>query len=91
MPADTALGHLVWRAQAEYIEMPGLCLTRRQAQRLWGLDEAHCLAVLDALVESRFLVESQQGCFVRTGLAHRSSQSMRRSVATSVATIVTSK
>lgn len=76
MTADSAaLEHLVRRAQAEYLEMPGLCLTCRQAQRLWGLDEASCLAVLSALVESGFLVQSRQECFVRGGLERCSSQS----------------
>lgn len=79
MTADTAaFEHLVRRTQAEYLEMPGLCLTCRQAQRLFGLDEASCVAVLSALVESGFLVESRQGCFVRGGLGRCSSQSTCR-------------
>jgi hypothetical protein len=31
--------------RAEYIEFPGLQLTRAQVQRLWNLDEATCAAV----------------------------------------------
>ena len=30
---------LVHRVRGEFLEMPGLRLTRAQAQRLWGLDE----------------------------------------------------
>ena len=30
---------IIW---AEYVEMPGLRLSRKRAQRLWGLDEAAC-------------------------------------------------
>jgi DNA-binding IclR family transcriptional regulator len=41
--------------RAEYLEVPGLELTRDQAQRLWGLERAACDALLTALVESRFL------------------------------------
>ncbi len=43
------------RICSEYIEMPGLCLTCKQAQRLWGLDEATCWKALDLLVEAKFL------------------------------------
>ena len=56
---------LVERVRAEYVEMPGLCLTFRQAQRLWGLDDTECDKVLRALVEAGFLLETHQGCFVR--------------------------
>ena len=43
------------RICGEYLEMPGLCLTLRQAQRLWGLDEETCGKALAVLVEARFL------------------------------------
>jgi hypothetical protein len=43
------------RIRAEYLEMPGLHLTTRQAQRLWGLDESTCAAVLVALEKEKFL------------------------------------
>src|SRR5688572_20900769 len=33
---------MLHRIFSEYLEMPGLRLTRRQAQRLWGLDEETC-------------------------------------------------
>ncbi|MGE5243760.1 MAG: sigma 54-interacting transcriptional regulator [Betaproteobacteria bacterium] len=46
---------LLDRIYIEFLEMPGLHLTRRQAQRLWGLDEQTCLQVLDYLVETKFL------------------------------------
>jgi hypothetical protein len=39
--------------QAEYLEMPGLSLTKRQAQRLWGLDQATCDVLLEALEAAR--------------------------------------
>jgi hypothetical protein len=35
--------------------MPGLRLTRQQAQRLWGLDEHTCAQLLDSLTEAKFL------------------------------------
>ncbi|MGH9256674.1 MAG: hypothetical protein ACRD3C_19110 [Vicinamibacterales bacterium] len=53
------------RVQGEYLEMPGLRLTPAQAQRLWGLDRAACDAVLDALVNAKFLFRNSDGAFVR--------------------------
>jgi hypothetical protein len=47
---------LLSRIQGEYLEMPGLQLTRAQAQRLWTLDIATCASALEALVARRFLV-----------------------------------
>ena len=31
--------YMLRQVRSEYLEMPGLRLTRRQAQRLWGLDD----------------------------------------------------
>ena len=42
------------RICSEYVEMPGLRLSRKQAQRLWGLDEEACGQILDFLVKTRF-------------------------------------
>jgi hypothetical protein len=53
------------RAQAEYLEMPGLTLTEAQAARLWCFDSHLCRAVLWALVESRFLVRTRNASFAR--------------------------
>ncbi len=52
---DPGLADLVRRARAEYEEMPGLCLTREQARRLWGLDSDSCDRVLATLVASGYL------------------------------------
>jgi hypothetical protein len=52
---------LLMRIRSEYEEMPGLCLTRPQARRLWGLDEAACDAILSALVDAGYLRMSQRG------------------------------
>jgi hypothetical protein len=53
------------RIRAEYLEMPGLSLTRAQAERLWGLDRAACEALLSALLESGFLRQTPRGGYVR--------------------------
>ena len=41
---------LAVRVRAEFAEMPGLCLTPPQAQRLWGIDADMCQQVIDQLV-----------------------------------------
>jgi hypothetical protein len=46
---------LVALIRAEYREMPGLCLTYEQVQRLWSLDPKACDQVLCALVDAGFL------------------------------------
>jgi hypothetical protein len=50
--------------QAEYLEMPGLNLTKPQAQRLWSLDAATCDAVFDALEEASFLKRTAHDGYV---------------------------
>jgi hypothetical protein len=60
-----ALDDLLRRVQSEFLEMPGLRVTRAQACRLWALDAAVCEAVLSALVDARFLVESRNASFMR--------------------------
>ena len=53
------------RICGEYLEMPGLQLTLKQAQRLWGLDEETCARSLEFLVESRFLVRTDRDRYAR--------------------------
>ena len=51
MAADT-FAVALRRAQAEFLEMPGLQLTVAQASRLWDSDSALCTAVLSRLGSS---------------------------------------
>ncbi len=53
------------RIRAEFLESPGLKLTRRQAQRLWGMDRETCDQVLDHMVRSRFLRRRHDDTYVR--------------------------
>ena len=53
------------RVQGEFREMPGLRLTPAQASRLWGLDSVSSQALLDALVDARFLFRTHDGAFMR--------------------------
>jgi hypothetical protein len=64
-PADERFSAALRRVKAEFLEMPGLRLTLAQAQRLWAFDPALCDAVLAALVEARFLVQSRNASFIR--------------------------
>ena len=47
--------------RGEYLEMPGLRLTRRQAQRLWALDTTTCNALLNSLERAGFLRRTGDG------------------------------
>ena len=53
------------RIWGEYLEMPGLRLTRAQAQRLWGLDEQTCTQLLTSLTEAKFLYRRHDGMYAR--------------------------
>ena len=56
---------LLLRIRGEFLEMPGLQLTLRQAMRLWHLDAETCEAALHALVEHGFLTHGAHGTFRR--------------------------
>jgi hypothetical protein len=56
---------LLERIRAEYLEMPGLCLTPEQMQRLCGLERALCQQVLDTLVDAKFLCLKANGTYAR--------------------------
>jgi hypothetical protein len=56
---------LLARVRGEFLEMPGLRLTRDQARRLWGLDEGTCARVLDTLMRSGFLLRGHDGRYAR--------------------------
>ena len=53
------------RVLAEFEEMPGMALTRRQAARLLGLEPETCAQVLDALLDAAYLHETRRGYIVR--------------------------
>jgi hypothetical protein len=56
---------LLRRIRAEFLEMPGLHLTLRQAARLWHLDLTTCAAALRVLVDDGFLRHGRHGAFQR--------------------------
>lgn len=57
--------HVLKRVRAEFLEMPGLRLTRQQAQRLWGLDGETCANLLAVLVYGMFLCFGSDGYYGR--------------------------
>ena len=59
------LHELLRRIEGEYREMPGMCVTTSQAQRLWGLDSTTCSVVLATLVERRILRRTPRGTYVK--------------------------
>ena len=63
--AQTTLADWANLIRAEYLEVPGLHLTRAQVLRLWGLDAITGDALLEILIEARFLRRTQAGAYVR--------------------------
>ena len=57
--------HLLMRIRMEYVEMPGLRLTSRQAGRLWNLDQTACEEILATLVQELFLSRTSDGAYLR--------------------------
>ncbi len=57
--------HALDRLRAEFIEMPGLRLTKDQVHRLCGVERGMCSEVLEALVQEHFLCVKPDGSYVR--------------------------
>jgi hypothetical protein len=71
------------RVQGEFLEMPGLRLTEPQARRLWGLDAVSCSALLEALIDAKFLFRTRDGAFMRVEHATpvKATTGLRRTIA----------
>jgi len=54
----------------EFQEIPGQRLTKPQVQRLWGLDEDTCEALVQALVQARFLTQTSTGAYARADIGN---------------------
>jgi hypothetical protein len=55
-PLDALTSDDLQRIRNEYVEMPGLAVTPRQAARLWGLTTGRSEGLLATLVDSGFLL-----------------------------------
>ena len=51
--------------QSEYAEMPGLHLSKRQAQRLWNLDARSADVIFTALEAANFLRRTPNDVYIR--------------------------
>jgi hypothetical protein len=60
------------RMQTEWIEMPELKITRRQAQRLWNLSNQDCETAFASLIRKGFLIQAPDGAYVRQAFARMS-------------------
>ena len=56
---------LLQRIYDQFQEVPGLRLTVKQVQRVWGPDESTCQRLLEALVERKFLRRNEYGTYVQ--------------------------
>jgi hypothetical protein len=65
VPGEASLADWLRLIRAEYLEIPGLHLTAKQAQRLWNLDPAVCDGLLNALLAVRFLRRTSTGAYAR--------------------------
>ena len=72
--ADTPL---LRRIRSEFHEMPGLCLTVRQAARLWNVDVMTSEQALRLLVTENFLHRAADGQYVATPRSERRTSSMQ--------------
>jgi hypothetical protein len=64
-PVNPVVQNQLQIVRGEYLEIPGLRLTRVQLQHLWDLDDTLCDDILDTLVSVRFLERTSGGAFVR--------------------------
>ncbi len=63
-PQQSAVTDWLHLVQAEYLEMPGLQLTRPQIRRLWGLEDVTCDALLEQLLATHFLRRTPRDAYV---------------------------
>ena len=56
--------------QSEFGEMPGLQLSKRQAQRMWSLDSPTADAIFDALEEAHFLRRTSNNLYARADVSY---------------------
>jgi hypothetical protein len=65
LAAEATVSDWLQLIRAEYLEFPGLQLTKPQVRRLWDLDPVICEALLAALVDARFLRRTCADAYVR--------------------------
>jgi hypothetical protein len=73
MEAPHILDTLV-KMQTEWLEMPRLKITRRQARRLWNLSDETCETAFETLIRKGFLVQAPDGAYMRHAFAQMSAR-----------------
>jgi hypothetical protein len=63
-PQQSAVTDWLHLVQSEYLEMPGLHLTKPQICRLWGLEDDTCDALLEQLLATHFLRRTPHDAYV---------------------------
>ena len=63
---DRVASEVLNRVRSEFLEMPDLCLTTVQAERLLALRAEVCRAALETLVDDQFLSRSITGSYVQS-------------------------
>jgi hypothetical protein len=56
--------------RSEFLEMPGLHLSKRQAQRMWNLDPRSADAIFAALEASHFLKRMPNDIYVKAPVGY---------------------
>jgi hypothetical protein len=69
-PTEATVADWLQIIRGEFAEVPGLHLTKRQFQRLWGLDGDTCDTVLNVLIDSNFLRHTPDDAYVRANIGH---------------------
>ena len=68
-PVQTTVADWLQIIRGEFAEVPGLHLTRKQFQRLWGLDGDTCDTLLDVLLDQKFLRQTSDQGYVRANVS----------------------
>jgi hypothetical protein len=63
-PHESTLIGWIHLVEAEYLDMPGLQLTKPQVRRMWGLEDSTCDEVLKVLVAAHFLRVTERDLYV---------------------------
>lgn len=69
IPCCADVTHWLLQIEAECRDMPGLQLTERQMQRLWGIDGQSCSEIVAALVATGILRETAEHAYVSVARA----------------------
>jgi len=67
-PTQTTVADWLQIIRGEFAEVPGLHLTKKQFQRLWGLDRETCDTLLDVLIAQKFLRQTSNEGYVRANV-----------------------